>query len=656
MLEQALERTRDIATLSPGLMAQVVKLAHHNALPNQDKLGLTPDQIEALVTKGRLVPGGRISSEAALAPETTDAIGLGFEAIVRQVGRPSLLVQNGTVQLEGAADHFPGELAAHLPRIEAAVSRVGRIDLVNHRMQWAGTAWLLGERNLAVTNRHVAELFAGRRGTRGFGFQVNPVAGVTYGASVNFLEEYGDMVLRRVRVVAIRYVAAPGEPDVALLELAADTVLPEPIELAPEEAHREWLVGVIGYPAYDSRNDARDIARYFGDIFNKKRFAPGYVIQGFDGTARLMHDCTTLGGNSGSVVLDLTCGKAVGLHFAGSYLEGNFAVPLKALKAALSGETTAVTVLKDDGQAAPERPDGAHRPEHFAGRTGYRSDFLGVGFSLPLNDMLGEEVRADAVAIAASPDGRRTIVIPYRHFSVVFSRSRRMPRVTCVNIDGARARRIKRGGGDQWFTDLRITPELQLRREDYANPAIDRGHMVRREDPNWGGAAEAQEANDDTFHYTNAAPQHSGLNRNRHAWLGLEDYILVSSRTYGLRASVFSGPILRDGDQYLEGTDLQLPREFWKVIVMVDADRQKLHATGYVLGQGELIADLTEGFAFGDFGTYQVRVADIAGATGLDFSRLSGADPLAQHATEGAGGDRAIVALPLGSTEDAYLG
>ena len=30
------------------------------------------------------------------------------------------------------------------------------------------------------------------------------------------------------------------------------------------------------------------------------------------------HDCTTLGGNSGSVVLDLTTGEAVGLHFAGA--------------------------------------------------------------------------------------------------------------------------------------------------------------------------------------------------------------------------------------------------------------------------------------------------------------------------------------------------
>jgi DNA/RNA endonuclease G (NUC1) len=120
--------------------------------------------------------------------------------------------------------------------------------------------------------------------------------------------------------------------------------------------------------------------------------------------------------------------------------------------------------------------------------------------------------------------------------------------------------------------------------------------MVRREDPNRGDPAEAQEANDDTFHYTNSAPQHARLNQNKRAWLGLEEYVLGSAKTHGLRATVFTGPVIRDEDPVLEDSDLQIPQEFWKAIVMVDADRRKLHATGYVLGQGELIRDITEGF------------------------------------------------------------
>jgi endonuclease G len=40
----------------------------------------------------------------------------------------------------------------------------------------------------------------------------------------------------------------------------------------------------------------------------------------------LDHDATTLGGNSGSVVIDLTSGKAAALHFGGIEGERNQAV------------------------------------------------------------------------------------------------------------------------------------------------------------------------------------------------------------------------------------------------------------------------------------------------------------------------------------------
>jgi endonuclease G, mitochondrial len=39
------------------------------------------------------------------------------------------------------------------------------------------------------------------------------------------------------------------------------------------------------------------------------------------------HDCSTLGGNSGSAVLDLSSGAVLALHFGGSYREQNYAVP-----------------------------------------------------------------------------------------------------------------------------------------------------------------------------------------------------------------------------------------------------------------------------------------------------------------------------------------
>ena len=48
-----------------------------------------------------------------------------------------------------------------------------------------------------------------------------------------------------------------------------------------------------------------------------------------------------------------------------------------------------------------------------------------------------------------------------------------------------------------------------------------RGHLVRRLDPMWG--TRWKEASEDTFHFTNAAPQHKNLNQR--TWQNLEDYI-----------------------------------------------------------------------------------------------------------------------------------
>ena len=225
-------------------------------------------------------------------------------------------------------------------------------------------------------------------------------------------------------------------------------------------------------------------------------------------------------------------------------------------------------------------------------------------------------------------DGTKTKVFAYTHFSLAFSTSRRVPIFTAVNIDGDQARRIKRAN-DQWFFDLRLSRAIQLTQGDYGHPDIDRGHMVRREDPNWGTRAVAEMANADTFHYTNAAPQHARLNQGKTQWLGLEDYVLGSAKTHGLKISVFTGPILRRTDPSLDN-GVQVPEEFWKVVVALDDD-QHLRATGYVLSQGRLIEDITEAFAYGQYRTYQVTVAAIQTATGLDFGALVDADPLARR-------------------------
>ncbi len=251
--------------------------------------------------------------------------------------------------------------------------------------------------------------------------------------------------------------------------------------------------------------------------------------------------------------------------------------------------------------------------EWYAGSTGYDSQFLGKTVELPL--LSGE------LAAAAAPVDGGDHVLAYTNFSVVMHAERRLAIYTAVNIDGNLAERPKRGK-DKWYIDPRIDRDQQAGNELYVRNPLDRGHLVRRLDPVWG--PRAKEAIEDTFHYTNAAPQHAKLNRK--SWVGLEDFVLDNADLHDLKISVFTGPVFRPDDMVYR-LKFQIPVEFWKVVAMVKKDG-KLSATAYLQTQKNLVQGLE--FAFSDvFNTYQVPVNRIERLTGLDFGPLRGADPLA---------------------------
>jgi len=109
------------------------------------------------------------------------------------------------------------------------------------------------------------------------------------------------------------------------------------VPLALSLKHTEDLLGedvaVIGYPAFDPRNDANVQNTVFGGVYDIKRLQPGKIaerrsVASFGkNVLAATHDSSTLGGNSGSVVLSAKTGRVVGLHFAGVYLDANYAVP-----------------------------------------------------------------------------------------------------------------------------------------------------------------------------------------------------------------------------------------------------------------------------------------------------------------------------------------
>jgi V8-like Glu-specific endopeptidase len=62
--------------------------------------------------------------------------------------------------------------------------------------------------------------------------------------------------------------------------------------------------------------------------------APGIVT--YAAETLLAHDCSTLGGNSGSPVIELASGRVAGLHFGGQFREANLAVPAAVIQARMA--------------------------------------------------------------------------------------------------------------------------------------------------------------------------------------------------------------------------------------------------------------------------------------------------------------------------------
>ncbi|ANL87881.1 DNA/RNA non-specific endonuclease [Rhizobium phaseoli] len=631
----------------------------------------------------------RSYSEGFAKPPSPEAIEAAFEneSIAMRRERPVLSIQENITQLDfiDQADSkiWRDRLSNARPLLDAAIPAVGRINLVGAVLDWIGTGWLVAE-NVLVTNRHVASEFVVRKG-EGFDFASGGAGRIS--ANTDFLQEIGNSRALVFRLTRPLHVEGEEGPDIAFFEIeriSGDQKLAKPIRLATK-IEPTGSVAVIGYPAYDSRIAEPDLMeRIYGKVYNKKRLAPGNVTR--VETTRLWHNCTTLGGNSGSVVLDLTEGTAVGLHFSGSFLKSNYAVRAdvveKLLREVLGGRakpqsprsqrekrpeisptttrtstprkaaspsmtfTIPLTVTVSLGNLdassttvvvnAPANDPLGKDDEtidydeaiasDYADRKGYVPAFLGETFPVDL-----PEVRrhADDV-LAVDAEGGSKGELRYEHFSVIMSRSRRMCFLSACNIDGQQSRKGPRA---PWRWDPRIPRDLQIMGECYGTPPMfSRGHMTRREDPCWGNVVVSQRGNEDSMHVTNAVPQMQAFNSP--IWLALEDYALQHAREDDMKISVFTGPYFAETDPEMYG--VRIPVAFWKVIAFVHDDTKELCATGYEMDQKQSLPPEEE-FTFGAFrspqmGTaVQVPIHRIQMRSGLDFGALVDADPLTEE-------------------------
>ena len=297
---------------------------------------------------------------------------------------------------------------------------------------------------------------------------------------------------------------------------------------------------------------------------------------------------------------------------------------------ALPIAVTPTPVNGDDGQF---REKTLKFDENYSGRTqkGYRTNFL-KGWTVPTPTVNGTHHGA------LLRNGGQPWVIRYYHYSLMMNRDRRLLAWAASNVDYSAAARKhtktrKEYGGENWRLDPRVAlaaPGIQIEDANFYAPArkIDRGHIVRREDAAWGESSrEAEYGNSDTYHWTNCTPQSEAFNQSGKSgiWGQFEEHIQDEVGAEGGRMSVFAGPVLNPKDPrhgYDDAPPIQVPMEFWKVVVCVgraNGHAERL-AYGFVFDQTEPVQRLGyERMNMDDYAIYQMPIKDITKKTGVVF-------------------------------------
>jgi hypothetical protein len=327
--EHAAEILPDLDTLAEQLRADtgeaLPKLAKVRALIGPNAFGaggeitaeLQREREELLGFARRAVEALRQcrGMEIRLMPEEE----IGVQALLAFTARPAILVQDGRFAEPPPVWRELDDL--YRSGIEATLPSVGRVEVLGHpQLTWAGTAWVAAP-GFVVTNRHVVQRIEEGQGAR-----------IDFGRELDVPpDERKIFDVREDEPVLVH-----PEHDLALVPVArrsrdgADP-LPPALSIAADggEVGEGRKVYVAGHPARDDRAPERLLQyRLFQGIFDVKRLQPGQVMQVLPETGTLLHDCSTLGGNSGSPVIDLETNQVIGLHYAGFHRHANLAVAL----------------------------------------------------------------------------------------------------------------------------------------------------------------------------------------------------------------------------------------------------------------------------------------------------------------------------------------
>jgi S1-C subfamily serine protease len=262
-------------------------------------------EVEAQAAWTKLRDGDEPTSEELAALE-----------IVIRLLRPAPLSRGGALDdLPEQPGHnlYPQELkdqwSQFRTHVQPLLYSIGRVELVDGTH--IGTGFLVADGILA-TNRHVLDDMTFGTGLLGAGK-----------ARVVFQQEKGSTNDAKHIVAIDGVIQIHNTLDMALL--AVPKLGRPAVKIDTTTMSEGRRIAAIGYPAKDLARNPIFAPAVFGTNYGVKRAAIGEVL---DGTRSpdLFHDCSTLGGNSGSPLFSLETGLVVGIHRAGFFMYRNEAV------------------------------------------------------------------------------------------------------------------------------------------------------------------------------------------------------------------------------------------------------------------------------------------------------------------------------------------
>lgn len=291
-------------------------------------------QLREVLERYRAVVGPS-RSEEQLVQEAIEALHNGKVPRPRQLAalekairvfRPALF------SAKGELPDLPDEATGAFPNwqkfrssMKSFLYAIGRIDRCAEKPgnsdESVGTGFLISG-TLLVTNKHVLWELSGGTGL------LEPGQAV-----VRFGQEYKIAPDPKPASISIvRAVAAHPTLDLALLEVEpiAVRVGRLPLELDSRPPEEGDAVVTVGYPFPDTVRNPLFVRQVFGQTYGVKRAAPGEVTT--VESPYVYHDCSTLGGNSGSPLLAMDTARVIAVHGRGGFTTRNEAIGARTVR------------------------------------------------------------------------------------------------------------------------------------------------------------------------------------------------------------------------------------------------------------------------------------------------------------------------------------